>query len=158
MEQFDLAAAFDDDIAETMAILGVKPRTREWTAARIREAAKAFAGETLNCAEFCRRTGIPRSRVYGEFAGWEELASLAGITPKPGGRTPATYEEIIRDILIVWRRKGSFPTGGEYQRHGSFSVSHIYNRIGKWTEVRDQIQKAFPNGPPDLSGETKTSD
>ena len=139
---------FEEEAARTRQALGLPLRPDHWTPERVLAKACEFEGRTMNCQQFCKETGVPRSRVYAFFSGWTELCELSGITPKTGGREKLSSDDIGRDILAVWRRIGRFPTGAEYSRLGRTSVSNVHVRLGKWSDVRAAFTRRFPHGPP----------
>ena len=120
---------------------------KPWTMHGIAEAARNLPDVPLSLNQFCQFTGVPKSRVYSEFGTWTICAESLGITLRKGGRERLTRTRLMADVLRVWRKLGTFPTGADYSRHGRYSRNVVFERVGKWSEMKRELKQLYPSGP-----------
>ena len=99
-------------------------------------------GSNLMLAEFCRATGVSRSRIVRDFGGWIGLKAALGYPPVGAHRVrsgPSLPDAAILDALKrLVPETGEGITLNEFTRRTDISSSRVYRQFGSWTELRRQ--------------------
>lgn len=115
-------------------------------------------GDCLTAKLFCSLTGCTLNIIYSRFGGWGELRRQVGLSPRAVKKPVISREEIIEDLLRVYRVTGSRPSYTSHvARGGRISVHTIRYYFGSWIEALLELKKHLRQiTPPDQQGHFRT--
>jgi hypothetical protein len=110
--------------------------SREEIIAAIQECA-AELKRRPSLADLKRTKGLSRGIVEGVFGRWSQALTAAGVEPdwrlKPG--------QLLLDWAAVARTLGAMPSLFGYSEYGSYAISPLRTRFGKWAAVPGEFLK-----------------
>lgn len=140
--------------------------------AEIRRTTEQNDGDPLGIDRFREETGIRKEDWYGIYwARWSDAQAEAGVEPNRFGEDPIEKDELLRQVALLTRELGRYPTKPECKlrkrRNPSFpNVSTLRRRLGakaeqvsrlkdycerhdEWQDVASLLEHSLPDVPPE---------
>lgn len=93
-------------------------------------------GETLTKKQYLKHGDYNPWQAVNRFGSWHNAKASAGIYKRDIDKTRITDKQLLKDIKRVHDQLDKQVTVEDYKKHGTYSISTIYNRFPSFTSAR----------------------